>query len=146
MNATLRNFALWVIIILLLMALLTLFQNPGIRTDATDIAFSRFPSEVDQGRVRDVLNQGPEIHGTFTDGRKFMSFAPNETSWMQRLYGKGVSITVPAAERRAVVRVTAGLLAPVHRTHRRLDFPVAANARDTHGQSRRQQVVDQRDR
>jgi cell division protease FtsH len=76
------------------LALLTLFQNPGIRTDATDIAFSRFLSEVDQGRVRDVLIQGPEIHGTCTDGRKFMSFAPNETSWMQRLYGKGVSITV----------------------------------------------------
>jgi len=94
MNATLRNFALWVIIILLLMALLTLFQNPGIRTNATDIAFSRFLSELDQGRVRDVLIQGPEIQGTFTDGRKFMSYAPNETSWMQRLYGKGVSITV----------------------------------------------------
>ena len=29
MNANLRNFALWVIIVLLLLALFTLFQNPG---------------------------------------------------------------------------------------------------------------------
>ena len=32
MNANLRNFALWVIIVLLLLALFTLFQNPGQRT------------------------------------------------------------------------------------------------------------------
>ena len=29
MNANLRNFALWVIIVLLLLALFTVFQNPG---------------------------------------------------------------------------------------------------------------------
>ena len=31
MNANLRNFALWVIIVLLLLALFTVFQNPGQR-------------------------------------------------------------------------------------------------------------------
>ena len=39
MNANLRNFALWVIIVLLLLALFTLFQNPGTRTSAADISF-----------------------------------------------------------------------------------------------------------
>ena len=53
MNANLRNFALWVIIVLLLLALFTLFQNPGQRTAAQDISFSQLLSEVDQGRVRD---------------------------------------------------------------------------------------------
>jgi cell division protease FtsH len=43
--------------------------------------------------VRDVLIQGPEIHGTFTDGRTFQTYAPNDPSLVQRLYGKGVSIT-----------------------------------------------------
>ena len=73
MNANLRNFALWVIIVLLLLALFTLFQNPGQRTTSQDISFSQLLNEVDQGRVRDVLIQGPEIHGTFTDGREFDS-------------------------------------------------------------------------
>ena len=41
MNANLRNFALWVIIVLLLLALFTLFQNPGQRTTAQDISFSQ---------------------------------------------------------------------------------------------------------
>ena len=55
MNANLRNFALWVIIVLLLLALFTLFQNPGQHTTSQDISFSQLLSEVDQGRVRDVL-------------------------------------------------------------------------------------------
>ncbi len=93
MNANLRNFALWVIIVLLLLALFTLFQNPGQRTTSQDISFSQLLNEVDQGRVRDVLIQGPDIHGTFTDGRTFQTYAPSDPSLVQRLYNKGVSIT-----------------------------------------------------
>ena len=93
MNANLRNFALWVIIVLLLLALFTLFQNPGQRTTSQDISFSQLLNEVDQGRVRDVLIQGPEIHGTYTDGRSFQTYAPSDPSLVQRLYNKGVQIT-----------------------------------------------------
>src|SRR5678816_4134353 len=78
MNANLRNFALWVIIVLLLLALFTLFQNPGQRASAQDISFSQLLSEVDQGRVRDVVIQGPEIHGTFANGTSFQTYAPND--------------------------------------------------------------------
>src|SRR5437764_932501 len=93
MNANLRNFALWVIIVLLLLALFTLFQNPGQRTTSQDISFSQLLNEVDQGRVRDVLIQGPEIHGTYTDGRSFQTYAPGDPNLVQRLYNKGVQIT-----------------------------------------------------
>ena len=93
MNANLRNFALWVIIVLLLLALFTLFQNPGQHTTSQDISFSQLLNEVDQGRVRDVLIQGPEIHGTFTDGRTFQTYSPSDPTLIQRLYNKGVSIT-----------------------------------------------------
>jgi cell division protease FtsH len=93
MNANLRNFALWVIIVLLLLALFTLFQNPGQRASSQDISFSQLLTEVDAGKVRDVLIQGPDIHGTFTDGRTFQTYAPSDPTLVQRLYGKGVAIT-----------------------------------------------------
>ncbi len=93
MNANLRNFALWVIIVLLLLALFTLFQNPSQRASSQDISFSQLLSEVDNGKVRDVLIQGPDIHGTFTDGRSFQTYAPSDPTLVQRLYGKGVAIT-----------------------------------------------------
>src|SRR5581483_2192913 len=93
MNANLRNFALWVIIVLLLLALFTLFQNPSQRTSSTDISFSQLLSEVDQGHVKDVVIQGPEIHGTFNDGHSFQTYAPNDPTLIQRLYSKNVQIT-----------------------------------------------------
>jgi len=93
MNANLRNFALWVIIVLLLLALFTLFQNPGQRASSQDISFSQLLSEVDQNHVRDVVIQGPEIHGTFTNGSSFQTYAPNDPTLVSRLYNGKVQIT-----------------------------------------------------
>ncbi|OAF18944.1 MULTISPECIES: ATP-dependent zinc metalloprotease FtsH [Bradyrhizobium] len=93
MNANLRNFALWVIIVLLLLALFTLFQNPGQRAASQDIAFSQLLTEVDKGNVRDVVIQGPEIHGTFTNGSSFQTYAPNDPTLVKRLYDSKVQIT-----------------------------------------------------
>jgi cell division protease FtsH len=96
MNANLRNFALWVIIVLLLLALFSLFQNPGQRSISNDITFSQLLAEVDQGHVRDVVIQGHDITGTMNDGKTFQTYAPNDPTLVQRLYGKGVSITARA--------------------------------------------------
>ena len=93
MNANLRNFALWVIIVLLLLALFTLFQNPGQRASTQEIPFSQLLSEVDQNHVRDVVIQGSEIHGTFTNGSSFQTYAPNDPNLVKRLYDSKVSIT-----------------------------------------------------
>jgi cell division protease FtsH len=93
MNANLRNFALWVIIVLLLLALFTLFQNPGQRASSQDITFSQLLTEVDQGHVRDVVIQGPEIHGTFTNNSTFQTYAPSDPTLVKRLYDGKVSIT-----------------------------------------------------
>src|SRR5207247_5759428 len=91
MNANLRNFALWVIIVLLLLALFTLFQNPGQRATSTDISYSQFLSDVETGRIRDVVIQGAEIHGTLTDGRGFQTYAPNDPGLVPLLKNKAVS-------------------------------------------------------
>jgi len=93
MNAESRYFALLVFIVLLLLALFTLFQNPQQRSVSQDISFSRFLNDVDQGKIRDVVIQGPEIHGTYTDGRGFNTYAPNDPTLVQRLYNKQVTIT-----------------------------------------------------
>jgi cell division protease FtsH len=92
MNPNVRNFALWVIIFLLVVALVMLFQNPSQREMSQQITFSQLLSEVDQGRVREVTISGPEISGHFTDNRPFSTYAPNDPSLVQKLYSKNVSI------------------------------------------------------
>jgi cell division protease FtsH len=44
--------------------------------------------------VRDVSILGQEVRGTYTDGRSFQSYAPSDPAWIQRLYQKGVSVTI----------------------------------------------------
>ena len=93
MNPNFRNFALWVIIFLLVVALVLLFQNPGQRSQTQDITFSQLLSEVDAGRVREVTIAGAEISGHYSDSRAFSTYAPNDPSLVQNLYKKNVQIT-----------------------------------------------------
>jgi cell division protease FtsH len=96
MNSNFRNLALWVIIVLLLLALFTLFQNPQQRAGSSDLPFSQFLTEADGGRVRDVTIQGPELTGHFTDGRTFQTYAPPFPGLTQRLVDKGVQVQARA--------------------------------------------------
>ncbi|MFN3891653.1 MAG: ATP-dependent zinc metalloprotease FtsH [Beijerinckiaceae bacterium] len=92
MNPNVRNFALWVIIFLLVVALVMLFQNPSQREPSQQITFSQLLTEVDAGRVREVTISGPDITGHFTDNRAFSTYAPNDPTLVSKLYNKGVSI------------------------------------------------------
>jgi len=93
MNPNFRNFALWVIIFFLVVALVMLFQNPGQRQQTSAISFSELLTQVDQGRVRDVTIAGNDISGHYTDGRDFSTYTPNDPTLVQTLYKKNVSIT-----------------------------------------------------
>ena len=93
MNPNFRNFALWVIIFLLVVALVMLFQNPGQKTATTEINFSQLLSDVDQGKVREVTIAGPEIIGHFTDNRAFSVYTPNDPGLVDTLVKKNVNIT-----------------------------------------------------
>jgi len=93
MNPNFRNFALWVIIFLLVVALVMLFQNPGQKPPTQDITFSQLLTEVDQGHVREVTISGNEISGHFSDNRAFSTYAPNDPTLVQNLYKKNVAIT-----------------------------------------------------
>jgi cell division protease FtsH len=96
--SNIKNFALWVIIALLLVALFNLFQSPVQQTSSTEINFSRLLSEVDGGNIRDVTIAGENITGHYTDGRSFRTYAPADPSLVNRLYDKGVSITAKPAD------------------------------------------------
>jgi cell division protease FtsH len=92
MNPNLRNFALWTIIFLLVLALVTLFQSQGSRTASRDVPYSRFLDEVDAGRVQSVTISGNEISGTLADGSTFSTYSPFDPRIVERLHDKKVQI------------------------------------------------------
>ncbi len=94
MNQNFRNFALWAIIALLLIALFQLFSNGGQQANTRDIPYSQFLSEVDNNRVRSVNIQGQRISGTYNDqSTGFQTFAPEDPGLVQRLENSNVQIS-----------------------------------------------------
>ncbi len=98
MNSNFRNFAIWVIIGLLLIALFNLFQGPVPRTSSDEINYSEFLAKVDEGGVRDVTISGRKITGHFTSDRAFRTYAPDDPKLVERLAGKNVSIKAQPLE------------------------------------------------
>jgi cell division protease FtsH len=93
-----RNLALWVIIALLLVALFNLFQPSSQRTMATQVAYSDFLNEVNNGQVRDVTIQGRTVTGQLTDGRTFQTFLPDGSGIVQKLTERGVRVVAKPEE------------------------------------------------
>jgi hypothetical protein len=98
MNAILRNFTIWAVSAVLILGLLTILLSAAERSVSQDISFSQLLHDVDQGRVREVVIQGQEIRGTYTDGRGFSTYAPNDPTLVQRLYSKDIVITARPVE------------------------------------------------
>jgi cell division protease FtsH len=96
MNPNFRNFALWIVIFFLVLALITMFQSQSSRTNATEINYSRFLSEVDNGTVRSVVISGSEVTGKLSTGADFSTYIPGllDNSLVPRLNAKGVDIQV----------------------------------------------------
>ena len=80
MNPFNRNAALWIVIVLLLALLYSVFQGGTTRTAGNTISYSDFVRAVEQRQVQDVRIQGNTISGTFREPRngvqKFSTYQP----------------------------------------------------------------------
>jgi len=93
-----KNFALWAVVALLLVALFNLFQSPVERASSNEISFSQLLAEVDAGNVSDVTIAGDTLNGHFTDQRAFFTYKPDDPTLVNRLYSSGVEIVAKPAD------------------------------------------------
>ena len=95
----LKNLAMWGIIVLLSVGLFNMFQNPNkMATSKAEVPFSKFLSEVEEGRVIQVEIQGNNITGLLSDGSSFTTYSPNYPNLVEKLSNKGVSIIASPIE------------------------------------------------
>ncbi len=94
MNPNYRNFALWAIIALLLVALFNLFQSPSQHVATADIEYSKFLDDVDAGKVKKVEIAGDRIIGNYNDNNaSFSTYSPGDADLVKRLEAKNVVIS-----------------------------------------------------
>ncbi len=98
MNSHFRNFAVWVVILLLLLVLFNMIQGAQNNPKQTQISYSELLAQVEQGNVKDVTVAGQKITGQFGDGGAFSSYAPNDPTFITTLNAKGVAITAKPPE------------------------------------------------
>ena len=99
MNSNFRNLAIWVVIVLLLMALFNLFQNPSQSRRGNEISYSEFLAGVESGSVSEVTIAKHRITGSFRDkSSNFTTVAPDDPNLVERLNKKGVKITARPPE------------------------------------------------
>ena len=85
-------------IVLLVVGLFQLFQNPTKSVVSDKMPFSEFLKNIDDGRVVQVEIKGNNIEGILSDGTSFNTYAPNDPNLVEKLTSKGVTITASPLE------------------------------------------------
>ena len=94
-----KNLMMWALIVLLVVGLFQLFQNPKNSSVVSDtMPFSEFLKNIDDGRVIKVKIKGNDIEGILSDGTTFNTYAPNDPNLVEKLTSKGVTITAAPLE------------------------------------------------
>ena len=105
-----RNFAFWVVLFLLILALFNLFSG-GQSTMATrSLSYTDFIEKVDEGSVSSVTIDGERIRIKATDGQVYTTILPDGTNVADQLVTKGVEVTAEAQQQNGLVAYLGTLL------------------------------------
>ena len=93
MNQFYKNLALWLVIGIVLIALFNMFNQP--LTPQSEVVFSDFMDQVEQGQVNEVVISGDNISGKYVDGKAFQTTAPpKDPDLIKSVVNGGLVITL----------------------------------------------------
>ena len=88
-----KSIIVWLIAIVLLTSLMNMFGESSVRATAENLAFSDFMKDVESKRISEVTITGAEISGSYLDGHKFYTYAPEDPTMVETLRSSGVKVT-----------------------------------------------------
>lgn len=112
MNNIGRNAAIWVVIVMAVIVVLTAFQPGGSHKAVQQIAYSDFIHDVDQHDVRSVAIRDQNISGVLTNGTSFETYAPADPTLVPRLTSAGIEVKAqpPQSDENPFLRYVAAYL------------------------------------
>ncbi|PPR29797.1 MAG: ATP-dependent zinc metalloprotease FtsH [Alphaproteobacteria bacterium MarineAlpha9_Bin1] len=93
-----KNIAIWVVIVIFLVAIFNLFQKKHDDNRNLDLAYSEFLLQVDANNVEDVSIQGRNISGHLQTGEYFSTYSPDDPALIEKLTTKGIKISAAPLE------------------------------------------------
>ena len=96
MNSTVKTVVFWLVIVLSAFLLWQVVKTSGGGQKDTEINFTKFLSDVNQGNVGEVTINGQEVRGKYRDGKvQFHTTVPaNYPDMYKTLQDKGVSVNI----------------------------------------------------
>lgn len=96
MNPNYRNFIVWTVLILLVLALFSTFQGSMPRVSVRDLTYTDFMQRVEDNKVKEVRIQqgirGATVTAKTDDGSTITTWAPDGANYIARLQSKKVNI------------------------------------------------------
>jgi len=89
-----KNLAFWAVVILLLVALFSVFQEGGGPRQGSTIPYSDFLQRVENGQVANVVIDGERINGRLASGAEFQTVQPGTSDPIPTLRAHDVEIRV----------------------------------------------------
>jgi cell division protease FtsH len=86
-----KNLTIWIAIGCFVFLLIQAFS--AARENISIVSYSDFLSDVDNGKVSNVLIRGYAVEGTRLDGKLFATYSPNDSELINRLLAKNVKIS-----------------------------------------------------
>lgn len=97
MNPFYKNLALWIVISLMILMLVSLFNQRQL--GESSLIYSKFIAMAENEQIREVTIQGQDLYVTDTNNNKYKVYAPQDSDLIKILREKGVSIKAkPPAE------------------------------------------------
>ena len=105
-----RNFAFWIVLFLLILALFNLFSNNQAGVASQSVNYSEFIASVDSGEVSQAVIDGENIRYVGADGKTYATVVPSDAAVTDILIAKGVVVKAERQEQSAFGAVLTMLL------------------------------------
>ncbi len=101
MNELTKNILIWVAIAVMLVLVFQKFQQPS--TPSQPLSYSKFLSEVKEGRIESVEINGQKITAFTTNKQKLQTFAPDDPKLVDELILNNVQVQATPPEERNIL-------------------------------------------
>ncbi|TIH19904.1 ATP-dependent metallopeptidase FtsH/Yme1/Tma family protein [Marinifilum sp. JC120] len=96
MNSFAKNLLVWVTIMLVMIVLFNLFNQP--QTSQLKLSYTDFLSRVDEGEVLQVKIQGQKISGVMVGDKRFVTYNPEDPALVQNLIKNKIEVVAEPEE------------------------------------------------
>ncbi|MHA6266838.1 ATP-dependent zinc metalloprotease FtsH [uncultured Aliiroseovarius sp.] len=107
-----RNFAFWIVLFLLILALFNLFSNGQAGLAASQVSYSEFVAAVDGDQVKTATIDGEQVVYQGSDGKMYQTIVPRDAKVTDQLISKGVEVKAEAQQQSGFMSLMS-LLLPV---------------------------------